>query len=206
MPRVPIAGSRFHFGDGGYFDNDGTATALEFLWYALRNPDHSDANPACDPKGEKNPCVPVLVIEIRDGGDLDPADHPEELPQKGTEWGAVGQLAGPLETFWNAGHVAVTKRNRRELCFLENGLEKKVRFAHIVFAYKGDPSEVHALSWHLTTKQKREIQSAIGKVQVEAHAAVAWYRGEKGENLPNETQDLLKLASEAPLFGCSHIE
>jgi hypothetical protein len=210
MPRVPVKDSRFHFGDGGYFDNDGTATALEFLWYALNDPNEAgDSKAACDPKTDNNACVPVLLLEIRDEGDVDAAYHPEELPNQKDypEWGAVGQLVGPLETFWNAGHVAVTKRNRRELCFMERALEKKVRFAHIVLAYEGDPKEVHALSWHLTTKQQKAIDAAVNKpqVQVETNAAVAWYRGDKWENLPRETQDLLKLASQKPIFGCSHI-
>ena len=39
MPRVPVKYSHYHFGDGGYFDNDGTATAMEFLWYALKIPE-----------------------------------------------------------------------------------------------------------------------------------------------------------------------
>lgn len=55
MPRLEPPAPNFHFGDGGYFDNDGTASAIEFLWYALKS------------RNTQDPPVPVLILEIRDG-------------------------------------------------------------------------------------------------------------------------------------------
>jgi hypothetical protein len=229
MPKVDIRDSRFHFGDGGYFDNDGTATALEFLWYAFADQSQSISTQSANVKGTTsnrqahtaslrpgedsstshsscgatdNPCVPVLLIEIRDGGDVVANFHPEELKnqrmynvKKGKEppgeWGVMGQLLGPLDAFWNAGHVAVTKRNRRELCILEHALEARVRFSHIVLPYNGEEGEVHALSWHLTKKQQTEIDTNVKKLDPEIKAAADWYKAGGNKTPP-------------PLFGCSH--
>lgn len=178
MPRLDDGGlteaeknrRNYHFGDGGYFDNDGTASAMEFLWYALRNRKTEESR------------IPVLILEIRDGPDPSGLGDPD--PKK-SDW--PGQTVGPLATFYNANHVSVTRRNRRELCFLENALHEKASFTHIVIPYIPTPRECaeqegckadpQPLSWHLTAQQKLDIDHAVNAVptQNQIKGISDWY-------------------------------
>lgn len=175
MPRLEdnkAAGNRrnYHFGDGGYFDNDGTASAMEFLWYALKY------------RKNEQPKIPVLIVEIRDG--LDPSGLGDPDPSK-SDW--PGQSVGPLLTFYNADHVSVTRRNRRELCFMESALHDKASFTHIVIPYIPAPrecsegevckSDPQPLSWHLTAQQKLDIDRAVnaGQTQNQIKGVSHWY-------------------------------
>jgi hypothetical protein len=156
-----------HFVDGGYFDNDGISSVIEFLSEGLREP---------DPKGP----VPVLFIEIRDSPDLNPNEsdesyntqlrlHPKKgSPPKVVRWGLFNQLTAPLGAFWQAGHVSVTRRNRRELDLLIHDLGTKANFTHIVFDYHDptpDPQTgrqaAQPLSWHLTPSQMDKISESM---------------------------------------------
>ena len=173
MPRLEddkTTGNRrnYHFGDGGYFDNDGTASAMEFLWYALK-----------DRKVEEK--IPVLIVEIRDGDDPSGVGDPDPDPEQ-KQW--PGQTLGPLATFYNANHVSVTRRNRRELCFMEKALKDKAEFTHIVLPFSrcrpGDAAcwktpDKQALSWHLTHRQKLQMQTAIENVQDQVAGITSWY-------------------------------
>jgi hypothetical protein len=173
MPRVDVAKSHFHFGDGGYFDNDGTATAMEFLYYAL-NPGGKPPQPTAN----SNPPIRVLLVEIRDSGNPSGMDWPDDLDHQGDkDWGPSDQLTGPLLTFYRADHVSVTLRNRRELTFLKGAIERQAELTHIVFDYRGDPNRVQALSWHLTTEENNDIVCELSQQHIRdsAEAAVAWY-------------------------------
>lgn len=158
----------YHFGDGGYFDNDGTASAMEFLWYAL------SSRVISEPKAP----VPVLIIEIRDGDDPSGLDHDDPTNK---DW--PGQAAGPVTTFYNANHVSVTRRNRRELCFMEKGLEGKASFTHIVLPFDPCPNKDHRqcspgtqpLSWHLTHRQILQMRTARDNVSDEIKGIATWY-------------------------------
>jgi hypothetical protein len=144
-----------HFLDGGYFDNDGTDSAIEFL-YSVMN--QRSGNKAAKP-------LKILLVEIRDGDDLDPHVQPDDLQKQTTDdghppapWWTLNQLLGPLEGLWNAGHVSATRRNRRGLCMLETAFEGKLIIHHVVFAIpqqlddkkKAKPAP---LSWKLTASQ-----------------------------------------------------
>jgi hypothetical protein len=195
MPRLVPAGDDeklpaeernirgLHFGDGGYFDNDGTASAMEFLWYALKG------------RKAEDPLVPVLILEIRDGPDPSGAGDPAP---KEKNWGSTDQALGPLLTFYNANHVSVTRRNRRELCFMERALDGKASFTHMVLPYRPPkedcpdveecPAESEPLSWHLTGKQKDEITLALGRVQQAVHGAAEWYAKATTVPVKNSTE------------------
>ena len=64
----------YHFLDGGYFDNDGTASVIEFLKSAL------DGNQTQCPAGSPKRCR-ILLLEIRDGGDLSQESEDDEANQ-----------------------------------------------------------------------------------------------------------------------------
>ena len=177
--RVPrqYATAASHFLDGGYFDNDGTASAIEFL-YSVMNQRVADKTQAAKP-------LKILLVEIRDGEDLDPHVQPDDLQKQTTDdghppapWWTLNQLLGPLDGLWNAGHVSVTRRNRRELCVLETAYEDKLIIHHVVFSIpqqlddKKNPKPA-PLSWKLTASQLAYISSvAHGKKSVATNQAV----------------------------------
>ncbi len=172
MAKVPIKDSHFHFGDGGYFDNDGTATAMEYLWFAF----HPAAAPAGVPAASGTR-IPILVVEIRDSNDLRANEQADDLQHQApkSDWGLAGQATGPLVAFYQAGHSSVTVRNRRELCFLEHALNDQARISHVVFDYAKGPGDVQPLSWHLTARQLDDIASRLEKVRDKAHWATEWF-------------------------------
>jgi hypothetical protein len=177
--RVPrqYARDASHFLDGGYYDNDGTASAIEFL-YSVMNQRVANKTQAAKP-------LKILLVEIRDGDDLDPHVHPDDLQDQTTvdgrtptPWWTLNQLLGPLDGLWNAGHVSVTRRNRRELCVLETAYKDKLIIHHVVFAIpqqlddKKKPRSA-PLSWKLTASQLAYISSvAHGEKSVLTDQAV----------------------------------
>ena len=110
----------YHFVDGGYFDNDGTNSAIEFL---------QAASPAFSPWHP----LRVLLIEIRNTDDIDINDSPDSYayqaglelrhgfwsksypPENKNRFGPLDQLIAPPEAAIMAGFSSVTRRNRREL-------------------------------------------------------------------------------------------
>ena len=166
--RIPrqYATAASHFLDGGYFDNDGTASAIEFLYSVMdkRVDDQLQAEAGHQHVPATKP-LKVLLVEIRDGADLDPNVEQDD-GQPPAAWWTLDQLLGPLEGLWNAGHVSVTRRNRRELCVLESAYEDKLIIHHVVFAIpqqlddKQKPKPA-PLSWKLTASQLAYISSVV---------------------------------------------
>jgi len=132
-----------HFLDGGYFDNDGTATAIEFL-QQLFPPSPSAASlsqPNLSTTGGSAAPNQILFIEIRDGADISENLSDERLDlasESDKSWNPGSQLLAPVLGFWRAGHSSVTRRNRRELNLLMQDLESRkiANFHHIVFDYQ----------------------------------------------------------------------
>jgi hypothetical protein len=174
----------YHFVDGGYFDNDGTGSVIEFL--------DSIARAGGFPE---NSIQPILLIEIRNGSDTSNDRSPESYSCQSEHcnspgsspkpWGPWRQLAAPPEAMYMAGHESITRRNRRELCLLEDELQPRVVLHHAVFPLI---DEHGALSWHLTSRQGRYIEQAIKTPQAQAAIknAVEWFRAAEDGKLPNE--------------------
>jgi hypothetical protein len=156
----------YHFVDGGYFDNDGTGSVLEFL-QTLDNAGQFSAGHV----------QPILLIEIRNGNDVHAdrspdsyscqTEHCETPSTTPTPWGPWRQLSAPPQAMYLAGHESITRRNRRELCLLERKLVPTIKedgklsgavIHHVVFPIS-DPDA--ALSWHLTSRQQEVIRSAV---------------------------------------------
>lgn len=185
----PYAKAASHFLDGGYFDNDGTGSAIEFLYSvmdqraAVQHQAEADHRPVPPIKPLK-----VLLVEIRDGDDLDPNVKQDNLEgQSGwgkppAAWWTLDQLIGPLEGLWNAGHESVTRRNRRELCELETAYEGKLIIHHVVFSITQQTDDNNKqkpapLSWKLTASQFAWIYSvadANGKMSAKTTEAVKY--------------------------------
>jgi hypothetical protein len=147
------AQNSFHFVDGGYYDNDGTNSVIEFLRSA------KDALP-------HDRVLPVLLIEIRNSDDIDDTDSPDSYanqanlvfqpyapgephqpgsPKDGSwkaprkspgRWGPVAELLAPPEAAIHAGFNSTTRRNRRELDLLECAFDSQLSIEHLVFDYQ----------------------------------------------------------------------
>lgn len=175
----------YHFVDGGYYDNDGTNSAIEFLKAAFQE---------SDPQKETfNPSRPlrVLLIEIRNTDDLDISDSPDSYAnQAGLKWnskkqtwhpdqasgrqrfGPMDQALAPPEAAIAAGFSSTTRRNRRELDTLEDALCGSLELNHVVLDYqqatitnpateqviRGESEVAQPLSWHLTKREKNWIE------------------------------------------------
>ena len=77
-----------------------------------------------------------------------------------------------------AGHESITRRNRRELCTLEEDLRygqghSEVVIRHVVFPIEDDEA---ALSWHLTQRRVANKRGAIQKARGALDDASTWFK------------------------------
>jgi hypothetical protein len=87
-----------------------------------------------------------------------------------------------------AGHESITRRNRRELCTLEDKLGQspsQVVIRHVVFPIHDEQA---ALSWHLTQRQIAYIRDAINQKEAQKalNDAAVWFKGlqNRSDKLP----------------------
>jgi len=183
--RIPenYASQSVHFVDGGYYDNDGTSSVIEFLRYALEAPASTptsvslrqDANSQEHVREELGAShLRILLLEIRNSEDTDeptyavrpkvlnPGQHDNPDPRPA---GLLQQLGFPLEGFWNAGHGSVTGRNRNSLDLLRNALQDRLDLHQIIFDDETTPqtrfglqAASDPLSWSLTPRERAEIR------------------------------------------------
>ena len=209
--RVPakFAPYAYHFVDGGYYDNDGTASAIEFLGSVLTKPAanpgqdkcfHSGSAPSAVPQPVSFPAPPakkqetdrptdlqspplaILLIEIRNGDDLNPLSNVDDYnfqthPEDKHSWTAISQLTAPPGALWKAGHESVTRRNRLGLCLLETTYLDRLVVHHVVFNYdpappspedKNQRDEIQPLNWHLTAGERKEITEKAASSDTDA--------------------------------------
>ncbi len=203
--RVPakFAQYAYHFVDGGYYDNDGTGSAIEFLSSALTKPSANFPQDPClqssavvsspaqpvslstrptekqktAPSSDvQSPPLAILLIEIRNGDDLDPLSNVDDYksqihPKDKHAWTAISQLTAPPGALWKAGHESVTRRNRLGLCLLETTYIDRLVVHHVVFNFGSAPEspeaknpsdEIQPLNWHLTAGERKEIADRAG--------------------------------------------
>lgn len=167
-----------HFVDGGYYDNDGTGSAIEFLRYALDESKllhpkaEAGAKPAT-PAGNDAHTLRVLLVEIRNSPDavVGPLIPPQD---QGSPWNVVSQIVAPLQGFWSAGHESVTARNRNALGLLEGAFQKRLVLQHFIIddqttAHPNPPCvppgsvATDPLNWSLTPCQQIEVDTAASE-------------------------------------------
>lgn len=188
-----------HFVDGGYYDNDGTVSAIEFIRYALSQSKllHSDAKPS---PGNAPPALRILLVEIRNSPD-NTANGPLVGGQdQGMPWNVLSQVVAPLEGFWSAGHESVTGRNRNALGLLEGDFHDRLVLQHFVI---DDQATAHVdppcvppksvandpLNWYLTPCQQIEVDnSALQQYNTQKYNNVqACYQN--GSSCPHANQE-----------------
>lgn len=173
-PAPPQSG--VHFVDGGYYDNDGTGSAIEFLRYALNESKllaRSGTQKAAPAGKAAAPGAPlslrVVLVEIRNSPDS-AANGPLVGPAgQGKPWNVVSQIAAPLQAFWSAGHESVTLRNRSALGLLEGSFQDRLIVQHFVIDDRatarkplycvpsGTKLPNDPLNWYLTPCQQQEV-------------------------------------------------
>src|SRR5262249_1017863 len=126
----------YHVVDGGYFDNYGVASAVDWLDAATRGP---------------TTVSHVLVLQIRGPVALqDPAARPSR--------GTLPQIAAPVSTLLHFHDAAQVAHNNQELLLLCKALAaRNVTLETAVFQF---PKCSPPLSWHLTQPERDEVWDA----------------------------------------------
>jgi hypothetical protein len=169
--KIASAAYGVHFVDGGYYDNDGTASAIEFLRHAV------DESTILQNSGAQ---LRILLVEIRNSPDnsLLPVNGPGSAPSPAlvaadaAPWNALDQVTAPLKGFWAAGHDSVTARNRNALGLLEGAYQAKLQIDHFVIddqaanqaplqcVPSGSKNPNDPLNWYLTPCQQQEVETS----------------------------------------------
>lgn len=130
---------RFHIGDGGYYDNFGVLSGVEWLGQVLSYYE------------EKYHGKHVLLIQIR-GSPYADSYNPRST------WGYAKQVSGPINTLLNVRTNAQVFRNDMEVSQLKNNWETNGKTLDVVL-FEFDSNRKPPLSWHLTDADKREIDN-----------------------------------------------
>jgi hypothetical protein len=178
-----------HYVDGGYYDNDGIASLIEFLGSALQSDlgHKNDGRPAVRPGGK----IRILLVEIRDGTALDTEHSRESGCTKKEEgcsvWGTAQQLDAPLVAFWNTGHGSISNRNHRELTLLNDAFGPYAEITEAVFPFDGPT----ALSWQLTPVELSDIRQQLGQQDfISALNTTLTWADQEGEQKPRRRHAL----------------
>lgn len=176
-----------HFVDGGYYDNDGTGSAIEFLRYALAPSDGEGADDqerdhlnSIEKKLRSSP-LRILWIEIRNSGDDDGGKRSD--PGGDGSGPDPDNLLGQLEAvplgFWNAGHESVTGRTRIALGLMQKSFPCQLQIHRIVVddSNSTKATGTDPLNWSLTPLQRWEVQNSADKMGDSYAAAKAWFYG-----------------------------
>ena len=142
----PSATKLFHLVDGGYYDNYGVASALDFL---------RDALPKLGAKRR------VLLLQI----EASPANVYTNVSFESQGW--FYQAMAPIKGFVHMWQLAARVRNSSEVEWAGCRVPQ-LQVAHFVYS---DPEE-YPTSWHLTAGQKEKIKQQWSSQANEANAEV----------------------------------
>lgn len=159
--RAAVEGQTGHLVDGGYYDNYGISSLVEWLDEELENNSRLSEKPE-----NASQITDVLILEIR-GAHSGPGDSRTDDPQCATEpktpqaltsqrsW--FSQILAPPLTVLSVRNTGQRTHNDVELDLLQGKWKKNgVEIRRAVFEFDGaDPP----LSWHLTSEQKRNVQT-----------------------------------------------
>jgi hypothetical protein len=174
--RTDGGGPTYHLVDGGYHDDYGMMTLTEWLDEALQ--------------GAGGQFPRVLVIQIR--------SSPEDEDDHADTWhGWFYQAWVPLETLLNVRTSGQLSHNDEEFARLQRlWRERGVEVDTAVFRFCGDHPP---LSWHMTGREKEEIQARWAEEQAgPAAAAVRAYL--EGQPIPGATR---QRPFDAPVPACT---
>lgn len=135
-----------HLVDGGYYDNYGVTSAIDFLLDAT------------DPGGGDSPVKRVLLIDISGYEDGSADTRARLLPP--TQRGWFYQTFAPIQALLSMRSTAQKSRNEVDLAMLGEVLRARgVELTRATFAF---PEAGEPLSWHLTAGEQTQIGDAWG--------------------------------------------
>jgi hypothetical protein len=173
-PMARSDGDLGHMADGGYYDNYGMSTLIQWLSQAL-------------PLGT-TPLKDVLVLQIR-------GFPPDELREK-TRRGWLYQTYAPIATMFHVRTAGQFAHNQDEFRLLQEALKPAVTIHTAVFQFCGtDPP----LSWHLTQSQTEALKKQWGQSRNDQ----AWQTVEhflEGNSTADDTQEPAQGCETASLF------
>jgi len=141
---------RFHAGDGGYFDNDGLVTALEFI---------EATEPVLREHGRRR----ALLLEIR------AFPRRNELVKARPRQGLKNVLLGPVLTLMATRSSTQVSRNQREVERFARGLrERGFELESVRFEMPSRPGDEPPFSWQLTDEERARILEAWKADSVQA--------------------------------------
>ena len=150
----------FHLADGGYYDNYGVTSALEWLLDAFPKDPSSKAalqqKQAAQATSQKD--RELLFIEIEASPNTK-ADSPQETERERAAkqpWDWTTQLTAPVTTMLNVRSSGQAEHNELGLKMLSDHPPAGLSFHRVIFAFH----DAHPpLSWHLTNSQKEAIDN-----------------------------------------------
>jgi hypothetical protein len=157
--RATIDGPQPHMVDGGYYDNYGMATLVEWLDEALRASKRIKS---------------VLVLQVH-GAPVN--EDPRERRYSGSR-GWFYQAYAPIDALLNVRSAGQVSHNDVELALLQQDWARKQLPVHsLTFEF---PDSKAPLSWHLTAKQKRAIKqvwNSDSTVQMHRNSVLKFLEG-----------------------------
>lgn len=132
----------YHLADGGYYDNHGVVSAIEWLRQVAKQ----------DPSLLRKK---ILFVQIEDGNFTQDA-----LAEANTKAGWLYGLAGPVVTMLNTRSTAQHLRSNEAIDALSK-VYPLSEITHVTFAYGGDGP----LSWQLSAAERDEILAGLDPAQ-----------------------------------------
>lgn len=167
--RADIKGSAPHLVDGGYYDNYGISSLVEWLDWRLE----SD-------RDIKN----VLILEIRgapsrpsytyEGKQECPTRPTAEAPDRKSTTGWFYQAVAPASAVFSVRNTGQRTHNDVELELLKDKWKDDVTITQALFEYDSGDTP---LSWHLTKDDKKEIdKNWDAELEKYYNACAGWNR------------------------------
>ena len=166
---TPVArsdGDSGHIADGGYYDNYGMSTLIQWLRQALPRP----------ASGAPPPVNEVMVIQIRSF----PPDQLQARPKEG--W--LYQTHAPLDTLFSVRSAGQYAHNQQEFELLKQAKKADgITIYSSVFQFCATTAPV---SWHLETKDVQALNSQWNTAQID----VQWKTVERFLNRTSLPEDV----------------
>jgi hypothetical protein len=138
----------YHIADGGYFDNSGVVTTVEWLdkWLDSIDKDFNLKN--------------VLILQIN----AFPESQPQNESKADNGWWMT--TIGPLLTLYSVRDTTQISRTATTIDFLKDKWEHKVHIEHISIPFPSLlKSDSQPLSWKLSKKQKTQIKKGWDEIK-----------------------------------------
>jgi hypothetical protein len=169
--RVDGVDTAYHVADGGYYDNFGVVTLIEWARKLVR----------LTPRPEAQPAKPrLLIVEIRQSDSKALTGTP---PRKRAGW--TYATIGPLSTMLNVRQSSQATRNDLDIQLLTDwAASKGWTIKNAVFLL----SQESPMSWHLSEEETNRIQSQWSACKARPGSTIAKAWNTVRDHFPAEMQ------------------